>query len=238
MIPDWILAMLATVALIPTGFAINYWFNKDWVGFSFSVWLIVVFLGLVVCLYIRNDDLAARLKAETPIYHGKLVPGHDPAPDEFAREGFLYILLGDSLGVRALAVETTVVSSGGKPVITVGVGENGALWISAVVTDEQGRPLVRVVKNEFQAFPERTFNPKQPDPHTLIIRSETGERVLYLRHMMPFAFKITGKFVTKKGKTFEIVDTIGILVSGGPQVSHLTVDLTERPGVGAFEIPE
>lgn len=52
------------------------------------------------------------------------------------------------------------------------------MWISAKIIDSRKQKVVRIIENEFQAFPEGAFNPRQPDEHGLMVRDEEGVEVL------------------------------------------------------------
>ena len=94
---------------------------------------------------------------------------------------------------------------------------------------------MRVVKNEFQAFPEGAFNPKQPDEHSVVVRDADGIEVLNLRFLNPRRIRIVGRFFLQGFGTVTIDKNEGIGWPNGGGIGHLTLDMTNAPAAGVMQ---
>jgi hypothetical protein len=124
--------------------------------------------------------------------------------------------------------DQTILSSDGKPFLTIGFDARG-LWISTRVADAKGRYIVRIIKNEFQASNERAFNPAMPDKHSLVVRDEEGREVLNLYFLNPDTIHLTGKFMLENGQSLVLDDEKGIMLPNGAGFSNMTLDSNFMP---------
>jgi len=108
------------------------------------------------------------------------------------------------------------------------------MWVSTTLVDSKNKTVVRIIKNEFQAFPETAFNPLQPDEHSLLVRDATGATVLDLRFLNPRTIRIVGRFSMEGVGTFIIDPEEGALFPSGGGLKGLTLDLTEAPSASAI----
>lgn len=171
------------------------------------------------------------LKSQEAVYSGVIEPGSDPFDGDEQRFGTNrgFLLLGDDLRIVTSRFPTCVISHAGKPFLTV-KQKGGNIFVTATLVDYQGRHMVRIIENEFQANAETTFNPRQPDRHSLIVRDTTGQEVLNVRFKNPQTIRITGRFAIEGFSTPAIVDANdGLLLPTGDGMAHLTVDASEAP---------
>jgi hypothetical protein len=133
-------------------------------------------------------------KQPTITYFGALTPDDVPVsplpPD--VPVGSLQLWLGYSTRV-IVDSPTPILGLADKPFLSVKI-QNGSLSISATILDKENQPICRIIDNEFQCYYERAFNPEQPDPHSLVVRNESGDQVLNLRFLNPTSVRIIGRF--------------------------------------------
>jgi hypothetical protein len=112
---------------------------------------------------------------------------------------------------------------------------DGQLYISTTVLDSEGKFIVRVMNNEFQASSERAFNPMQPDEHTLVVRDSKGVEVLNVRYQNPRSIRLVGRFQLPGEKNpVQILPAEGLIWPSGSSVGHLTLDMTQAPDAGVI----
>jgi hypothetical protein len=233
MTPDWVpqflwlVASLAGGVLISLFIAKGQWFGTIWASFGTVV---VILLG--VALYLQNGVVAKRRSAESAVFTGKLVPGNDPTPWVPANK--FSLMLGDDLQVLTRSSNQRVFTRNGEAFLTLRVSD-GALYVSTSVFDSEGRYIVRVVDNEFQASNERAFNPRKPDEHTLVVRDSKGVEVLNVRYMNPRAIRLVGRFhLPGQREPVEVLPAEGIRWPGGGGISAMTLDVSEAPDAGVI----
>ena len=239
MTPDWFLQVLLVVIGIIAGGALWYFISQKqyhqalWCGTIAAIILIVV-----IALFVRNELLKKEMQAKTPVYFGELVPSNDPSPPlpKDAPKGTITLMLGDDLRVLAAQSENYIFSKkGGTAFLSIGIKDN-AMRLSASVFDSDSQNIVRIINNEFQASPERAFNPKQPDKHSLVVRDSKGVEVLNVRFLNPKAMRIVGRFqIPGIAEPIQILPDEGLRFPGGGGIGHLTLDVTaSKGGVIAF----
>jgi len=239
MIQDWFLQVLLMVIGIIAGGALWYFISQQqyhqalWCGTIAAIILIVV-----IALFVRNELLKTEMQAKTPVYFGELVPSNDPSPPlpKDAPKGTITLMLGDDLRVLAAQSENYILSKkGGTAFLSIGIKDN-AMRLSASVFDSDNQNIVRIINNEFQASPERAFNPKQPDKHSLVVRDSKGVEVLNVRFLNPKAMRIVGRFqIPGIAEAVQILPDEGLRFPGGGGIGHLTLDVTaSKGGVIAF----
>lgn len=239
MIREWILQILLLIVSILGGSAVWYYITQKlfhhalWIGFCAAILLL-----LIISLYIRNDILKKEIKVKQSVYFGELVPDNKPSPPLPAGvpKNTISLLLGDDLRVLAAQSENYIFSKNGEAFLSIGI-KNGLMTVSLSIMDSNNKNVVRIVNNEFKAFPENTFNPKQPDRHSLTVRDSKGIEVLNIRFINPKAIRIVGRFhIPGFKEPVLILPDEGIRWPGGRGgISHLTIDLTEsKVGLIAF----
>ncbi len=164
--------------------------------------------------------------------YGFLEPSDEQPLPATTGAGVVSLLLGNNLQILSRSANQRVFSRQGQSFLTIG-SENGRIWLSTVVSDSQNQTVVRIIKNEFQVFPERAFNPTQPDPHSLLVRDATGTEVLRVRFLNPRRILIYGRFVLPDSRTI-IVDDQGLHFPEGGGLTGLTLDMTAAPNAGAI----
>jgi hypothetical protein len=187
-----------------------------------------------VTMHIHNDITERQIAAKRPVYFGFLEPANEQPLEAHIPAGVVSLLLGNDLQVLSASSDQRVLSRRGVPFVTIGA-EEGRIWISTTISDSQDGVVVRVVRNEFQAFPEHAFNPTQPDTHTLVVRDSAGIQVLYLRFLNPRRVLLLGRFAVAGLGTF-VVDDDGIHFPNGGGIGHLTLDMTSAPQAGVINL--
>lgn len=237
MVPEWLLYLLSVVISIALGSAVWHFWSHGQRHTSLWIGIIgVELMVLVVGLRFRNELVKQEIKARTPIYFGELTPGDDPTPPLPANTpaDTISLPLGDDLRVLSTSSSQYVFRRGDKRLLSIGL-RGGKMWISAVITDSSSRNVVRIIENEFQAFPETAFNPRQPDEHSLVVRDSEGQEVLNLRFLNPRAIRITGRFFVQGFGVVAIDPQEGIRFPGGGGIGHLTLDMTLAPEAGVIQ---
>jgi hypothetical protein len=237
MTPEWLHQVLLLATGILGSGVVWYLLSKGlkrealWTGFIGGTVLL-----LAITLYIRNDLLRGEIEATRPVYAGFLIPANEPAPSlpPDTPAGTISLLLGDDLRVLAGASDKFIFSIDGESFLKIGL-RAGRMTLSCLVTDAEGKTIVRLVESEFQAVPDRTFNPKQPDPHSLQVRDERGEEALNVRFLNPTTVRLTGRFyIPGLGGPVAVSADSGISWPGGGGIRAMTIDLTQG-GQGLIE---
>ena len=104
----------------------------------------------------------------------------------------IQLLLGNNLRILASS-KISALSRSGKTFLSIGISD-GLMRLTTTVLDNSSQYICRIIDNEFQANPERAFNPKQPDDHSLIVRDGDGHEVLNVRFLNPTTIRVTGRF--------------------------------------------
>jgi len=232
MIPGWTIALAWFLAAIPVGLALYYW-DKSNARVRWSIFATVFLVVVAITFHIHNDRIEKEANARKPIYFGYLDPSDEQLLDFHTPASQVSLLFGKNLQVLTMSTSQKILQARGKSFLTIG-SENGKIWISATITDSQNRIIVRIIKNEFQAFPESAFNPTQPDSHSLLVRDSTGAEVLRLRFLNPRRILIYGRFVLPDSRTV-IIDDIGVHFPQGSVVGNLTLDMTAAPNAGVID---
>ncbi len=183
-------------------------------------------------LFIRNEIIKREIQAKTPIYFGLLAPANDSCPSlpQNAPKGTITLMLGDELRVLAAQSQNYIFSKQGEPFLSIGI-KDGLMRVSASIVDSNNQHIVRIIDNEFQVSPERAFNPKQPDKHSLVVRDSQGVEVLNIRFLNPRAMRIVGRFhMPGYLEPVLILPDDGVRWPGGGGISRLTVDMTASKG--------
>lgn len=233
MTPDGLLQVLLVFVGIIGGGALWYFISQRqyhhalWSGTAAAIILIIV-----IALFIRNGLIKGEIQANTPVYCGELVPANDESPPlpKNAPKNTITLMLGDDLRILAAQSKNHVFSKQGVAFLTIGI-KNSAMRISASIMDSDNKNIVRIIDNEFQANPERAFNPKQPDKHSLVVRDVKGVEVLNVRYLNPKAMRIVGRFqVPGFSEPVQVLPVDGLRFPGGGGIAHLTFDVTKSKG--------
>ena len=233
-IPDYVVLLTWFLAAIPVAGFFYFLSEKSARGMLWSAVGTIVLAIVAVAMGISNRISERELASRTPVFFGFLDPSDErPLPNE-TPVGVVSLLLGNNLQVLSRSANQRVLQSKGVPFLTIG-SENGKVWISTTVSDSKNQTIVRVIKNEFQAFPEHAFNPLQPDSHSLLIRDSTGTEVLRIRFLNPRRILIYGRFVLPNS-TIVLIDDDGLHFPGGGGLSGLTLDMTAAPNAGVIDL--
>jgi hypothetical protein len=201
----------------------------------------VILIILTIAFLWDSAIVRAREAARAPRYFGDLTPGNEPEPPlgpaappsalELSRRGqLLQLMLGDKLRVLATWQPTTVLRYGDAAFLSINGGPDG-IRLSATVVDRAGHNVVRIIENEFKASSEHAFNPRQPDPHSLIVRDSEGVPVLEARFLNRNTIRIIGRFHLPGFEDPVVVDdVVGLRLAGRLRIGNLTLDVTS--GVG------
>ncbi len=232
MMPNWAIALAWFLAAIPVA-AIWFYWDKSKFGILWNVFGTVVLVAFAITIHIHNDLMEKEAAAKKPVYFGFLEPSNEQLLTSTTPANAVSLLLGNDLQILSMSSDQRVFQAQGRPFLTIG-SENGRIWISATIIDSQNQTVVRIIKNEFQAFPEYAFNPVQPDSHSLLVRDSTGAEVLKLRFLNSRRILIYGRFVLPGSRTV-IIDDNGIRFPEGGGMGHLTLDMTAAPNAGVID---
>jgi len=192
MVPDGFLQILIMIIGIIGGGALWYFISQK--QYHMALWsctIAAIILIVVIALFVRNEIVKTEIQAKTPVYFGELVPSNDPSlplPKNVPKDT-ITLMLGDELRVLAAQSENHVFSNRGVPFLSIGITDN-VMRVSTSIVDSDNKNIVKIINNEFQADPERAFNPKQPDKHSLVVRDSKGIEVLNVRFLNPKAMRI------------------------------------------------
>lgn len=240
MIPNWALQILFVLAGLFAG-AVWYYISKN--SYQYALWsgyIVAILLLTSIALYIRNDIIKRDLTANLPTYFGHIIAADEPGPPlpSGVPPDTVQLLLGDDLRVLSASSENYILSLGDEPFLTIGV-QDGTMTISTVVTDSQNHHIVRIIDNEFQAFPENAFNPKQPNEHTLVVRDSGGDEVFNIKFINSKTIRIVGRLhMEGYSDPVLILPDQGLRWPGGGGLGHLTVDMTEVKKGGLIKFPK
>jgi hypothetical protein len=192
----------------------------------------VLYVSSQLVLYLETP----KPKEPKIVYFGDLSPSTEtvsPLPPG-VHPDTVQLLLGDDLTVLFASLNP-VFSRNGKPFLPISVSE-GLMRLTATILDSNNQPICRIINNEFHAFPERAFNPKQPDKHSLIVHDSEGNEVLNVRFLNPRTIRLTGRFqIPGLSEPILILPDRGIVFPGGYGIGPLTIDMTtSTAGVLAF----
>lgn len=194
MVPVWLVTLVWFLASIFCGGAL--WFFLSRHDLQTALW--VAYVGTILVLlattsHLNNGIVEKREAAKRPVYFGEILPANEPTPasvGQLERGSVALVLGGNTIITNNKTVALTV---GGRPFLSVRV-RNGSLFLSARLVNSNNQPVVRIIDNEFQASPERTFNPKQPDRSSLLVRDEDGQEILNVRFINSQVIRINGIF--------------------------------------------
>ena len=234
MAPEWLLWLISLLISVIFGGAFWYFLSQgDRYRALWSGTIGGMFIVLMVGLFIRNALIQREIEAQTPKFFGELIPSNEDLLPPETPSNMVSLLLGDDLQVLSASANQYVFQRQGVPLLSMGV-DSGKLWLSATVVDSEGKNIVRIIRNEFQAFPGGAFNPRQPDPHSLIVRDSQGAEVLSLRFLNPRRMRLTGRFYVEGFGIVEIDAKDGLRFPGGGGIGHLTLDMTQSPQAGVI----
>jgi hypothetical protein len=168
-------------------------------------------------------------------YFGDLKPGNFPSvayPKEVSLNS-VEVSLGDDIHIYFSSEHKNVLSRNGTPVLSVSV-RDGLAKLTATILDANNQPICRIIDNEFQAFPDRAFNPKQPDEHSLIVRDTQGNEVLNLQFRNPKWIWITGRFQFPGSSGPLVIDRSELRPPGGQSVKNFSLVMGNSPA-GAID---
>jgi hypothetical protein len=218
------IAFLGTMVLLGAAMWTKTQVRVAAIGFGLMGTIALWILVLVITKY--ADDSVPKIA-----YFGGLIPGSETVPllPAGMSDDTVQLLLGDDLRVLS-ASENPVFTKDGKSFLSIGV-KDGLMRITATVLDSNNNPICRIINNEFQAFPERAFNPKQPDEHSLVVRDSSGVEVLNIQFRNPKTIWLIGRFqITGTAEPVLITRSDGIRWPGGGGIGHLTLDMTQAKG--------
>jgi hypothetical protein len=233
MIPNWAIALAWFLAAIPAG-AVWYYWDKSKFGVLWSIFGTIILAIFAITLHIHNDLTEKEVSAKKPVYFGFLEPSNEQPLDSTVPANAVALYLGENLRILTASKNLNVFTYLDEPFLTMGI-DNGKLWISAMISDSQNQTVVKIIKNEFQAFPEHAFNPVQPDSHSLVVRDSIGSEVLRVYFLNPRRILIYGKFILPKS-TRVLVSDDGIYAwPSNKGLGYMTIDATNDTSPGLIE---
>lgn len=90
----------------------------------------------------------------------------------------------------------------------------GGMTVSGKIYSPDRKIVAQIIDNKFHINPSNYFRRERPDPHTLTVFNQEGDRVLHVRYLNDSAIRILGKFHSLKG-TVEITEDEVLLPNGG-----------------------
>jgi hypothetical protein len=175
----------------------------------------------------------AYVKSMTPIFFANLVPGNDNAPDYVSNslsDNTVALMLGDNLAIIGNQSSKSILSHDNVSCLTIERHQDKTISIYTGIYDSEDNNVVNVINNEFQVDPRYSFNPIQPDPHSLIVRDSKGIEVLRMRYINSKVIWISGRFKVENYSQVVLIDNNG-LQFGDIRISgdHTIFDVTKNP---------
>ena len=202
-----------------------------------AILLLVLFIGSSgVTIYLIQDYKIGkeREKAEEVRYSGHIIPADEPGPElpSSVPPNSLQLLLGDDLRIILGKVDTSIIKYKGEPILSI-VLKQGEMMLSTTISDSTNHDIVRIIDNEFQAFPEYSFNPRQQDDHSLMVRDVKGKEVFNVRFVNKNTIRIVGRLhVSGLVNPFIIHPSDGLVFPNGGGIARLTI--VDLVGAGVF----
>lgn len=229
-----IATILFVLVSISIGYAI-YFLGKN--KTSLALWLTTITIILIILgtsSLVQQGLINKKNKLEEVVYYGQIKPSNEEITSSPPNtpESTFKLLLGDDLLVLAAQSENFILKKENidTPFLSIKTTDNHLL-LNASIVDSENKNVVKIIDNEFQAFPEASFNPKQPDEHSLIVRDGAGQEVLNLRYLNKDAIKITGRFYIPNYENPVIISkNDGIIFPNGSSINKLTFDVTNSKG--------
>jgi hypothetical protein len=237
MAPEYVMNTIWFIAAIPVASLFYYLSDHNKRGIAWSVVITIILVVLNIGLYLNNDAHEKEVAARTPVSFGFLEPSDEPPPAPLPAKyppDVMSLWMGNDLRVLSRSTNMRIFQINGKPFLSIG-NENDKMWISATISDSENQTVVRIIKNEFQTFPEHAFNPTQPDSHSLLVRDSTGIEVLKLRFLNPRCILLYGKFVLPDSRIVTVDDNGIRFPPGGGGFSSMTIDVTSFPRGGMID---
>jgi hypothetical protein len=202
------------------------------------VFVVTVGIASIIVYSINSYDAnKERERAERITYNGYLTPANDAGPTlpKAVPPNSLQLLLGDDLRIIMGNIDTPILTFRGEPFLSILI-KNNEMKLSTTVTDSNNHDIVRIIDNEFQAFAERSFNPRQPDAHSLYVRDAKGKEVLNIHFINDKTIRIVGRFyIPGKPKPIVIDPLNGFITPDGGGVGHMTIITSFGGGFYEFQ---
>jgi len=150
--------------------------------------------------------------------HGLLMPANDPDPPHRCKgipPDACKIFLGGNLSWSIGSKQVIALRIDGYDMIRLTEGVGG-YFLSAELFREDGRPVARIVNNQWQINPNNYFRLDRPDRHELNIYDKNDQRVLRVRYLNETTFVVEGVF---HGPETKVVATLDELMVGYLYVS-------------------
>jgi hypothetical protein len=234
MIPDYVILTTWFVAAIPVAAFFYFLSEHEKHGTLWSVVATIVIVVIAIGFHIHNNLTQEEIDAKKPIYFGFLEPSNERPLDSTVPADVVVLYLGENLPVLVNSRDLNIFTYAKQPFLTVG-SDNGKLWLSATVSDSQNHTVVKIIKNEFQAFPEHAFNPVQPDKHSLVVRDSIGTEVLRVRFLNPRRILIYGVFSLPESQTVVVADNGLCFWPKGTCIEGFTVDARQNTSPGIID---
>jgi hypothetical protein len=209
---------IVAVSSVPSKFTVTLW-----LGFAAAV---LTLLGGTLYWQKQHWDSVARNRhattATAPELHGLLIPANDPTPDHGCGElppNAVIVIMGKTGFVTERTAGTGTVNMNGLDLMTLARAEGG-INISARVFSADNKVVAQITNNEFYVNPpEKPFQLKRPDWHTLIVYDSEGNESLYIRHSNTISVKVRGRFYVNGRLAVATDDSLilpgGIVFDGG-----------------------
>jgi hypothetical protein len=167
--------------------------------FSVTLWLgyaaaVLALLG--GCLYLQKQHREGN--PDTPLeLHGLLIPANDQMPEHGCGElpsNAVVVVMGKTGFMTESTSGVSTVNMYGADLMTFNKAEGG-VNVSARVFSADNKVVAQITNNEFYVNPpERPFQLKRPDWHTLIVYDSEGRESLFVRYVNPRSVAVRGRF--------------------------------------------
>ncbi len=183
--------------------------TKSWQRRSLTIAICLLFFVPTLLIFNHVASSAREKEANTIISSGYIFPGSGDNPvSPEAKANIvnlgdslpipsntdLTVMLGDKVGVYMRKDQNYIIAQQGKPLVSIGFDDSGAMLINAEVFDSNNNQVVKIVDSEFHSNPNFAFKVRQLTTHSLTINDSLHHEVLNIDYINSTTIRLSGRF--------------------------------------------